>query len=148
MRISSAKKLIGQRVVATTLSMGEYVGILLEARGSPWRASIRVTGMLRPPPTRRRGKPERSFRIGQLMEVGGVCCKAAPPGVEGGNPLDVMRGRSIELQRDLAMLYGAPEAERISQELEAIKRQMDDEEERHGASSGRSGADRAGGTAA
>lgn len=138
MKIAQARKLIGERVVATTLSRGEYVGILVDVYGSPWRARVRVTGMLRPPPTKKRGKPERSLAHGELLEIGGVCCKPAPPGVIGGNAVEVLRGRSIELQRDLAMLYGAPEAKRIVMELEAVERQMADEEARKKSSEVRS----------
>lgn len=85
MRRKEAERLIGTRVSAWTAANGEYVGILREVKGSPWRAVVEITGILRPACTFEVGRSvqRRGFRPGEMIEVGGVCCKPVSDDVRG-----------------------------------------------------------------
>ncbi len=71
-----AEKLIGSQVKAWTAMNGEYVGVLEEVFGSPWRARVRVSGVVKPACHFENGHVcRRGFRPGDTLEVGGVSIK-------------------------------------------------------------------------
>jgi hypothetical protein len=78
-----AQSLIGTRVQAWTSANGVYVGILEQVSGSPWRGTVRVTGILEPASHFEvgRGPCRRGFRPGETLEVGGN--NIAPTNTEG-----------------------------------------------------------------
>lgn len=79
MKRKDAEKLIGTMVTAWTSMNGEYVGILREVKGSPWRAVVEITGVTAPAVTFEIGRTtqRRGKRPGEMIEVGGACCKPA-----------------------------------------------------------------------
>lgn len=76
MKRADAQNLIGQPVSAWTAANGTYVGTLEEVivnPGSPWRARVRITGVLSSAHHHEKGRTVRKgFRIGQEIEVGGI----------------------------------------------------------------------------
>jgi hypothetical protein len=77
MRIKEAQALIGSQVSAWTALNGVYVGTLESVFGSPWRASVKITGVLEPASHLQHGKVcRRGFRVGEQLEVGGSNIKA------------------------------------------------------------------------
>lgn len=69
----AAQALIGTRVEAWTAANGIYVGTLVEVRGSPWRGTVEIDGVLRPADFEYgRPRPRRGFRPGERLEVGGI----------------------------------------------------------------------------
>jgi hypothetical protein len=82
MRIKEAQALIGSRVSAWTAMNGVYVGTLYSVFGSPWRASVTITGILEPASHLQDGKVcRRGFRVGEKLEVGGSSIR--PTSAEG-----------------------------------------------------------------
>ena len=91
-RKTRGHELLGQKVTVWTSSNGEYVGILEEESGSPWRGNVRITGILAPA-SRMDGVPRKGLRTGDIIEAGGVNIKKAPEGLEGGTYLQVLEGQ-------------------------------------------------------
>jgi hypothetical protein len=94
MKRKDAEKLIGTMVTAWTSMNGEYVGILREVKGSPWRAVVEITGVTAPAVTFEVGRAfqRRGKRPGEMIEVGGVCCKPAV-NVMGASYLETLQGQ-------------------------------------------------------
>ena len=68
-----AQQLIGTSVTAWTALNGTYVGVLENVHASPWRGTVRITGILTPASHLQHGKVcRRGFRVGEILEVGGT----------------------------------------------------------------------------
>jgi hypothetical protein len=48
MKKREAEHLIGHQVTAWTAANGIYVGILQSIHSSPWRGTVKITGVLKP----------------------------------------------------------------------------------------------------
>jgi len=94
-----AEALIGQRVQAWTRLSGVYVGTLESICGSPWRGTVRVTGILEPACHLYLGRVcRRGFRLGETLEVGGV--NISPTENEGSPSYLTVLEQSIEKHRN------------------------------------------------
>lgn len=73
MRRAEGLALVGKRVSVWTGASGMYVGELFEVTTDrPWRAKVRIDGVLEPAVCYERDRPwRRGFRVGEEIEVGG-----------------------------------------------------------------------------
>lgn len=96
---AEALKLIGHLVTAWTAANGQYVGELVEVLNMrPWRAKVRVTGVLSSATHYERGAVcRRGFREGELLEVGNSSVKPAD-GVTGTDYLTALRKAQADSQ--------------------------------------------------
>lgn len=84
MRKQEAEALVGRPVMAWTAANGIYVGELTQIWGSPWRGSVRITGVVEPAQHfERGGLCRRGFRPGEVIEVGNSSIR---PALDAGHP--------------------------------------------------------------
>jgi hypothetical protein len=95
-----AEKLIGTSVTAWTSANGVYVGVLEEVKGSPWRGSVRITGVLDTPTPweARRISQRKCLEVGRLIEVGGTNIKPNAEGLIGFTPIEAWRAKLAVFQ--------------------------------------------------
>ena len=71
MNRSEALSLIGAQVRVWTAANGVYAGVLEGIAGSPWRGTVRVTGVVEVAQHLERGMPcRRGFRPGETLQAG------------------------------------------------------------------------------
>jgi hypothetical protein len=96
-----AKKLLGRTVKAWTAVNGVYVGRLvgIDTRRGKWRGFVLITGIISPAchfdGTRRHG-----FRVGELIDVGGISINPAPGMLGKADYMD-----AVKLERDAMSNY-------------------------------------------
>jgi hypothetical protein len=124
MRIKEAQQLIGTSVSAWTAMNGTYVGVLESVQGSPWRGSVRITGILSPASHLQHGQVcRRGFRVGEQLEVGGSSIK--PTTAAGADSYLEVLERAIAENRSRPVISGSPHAwvhEAFAKAMEVVAR--------------------------
>lgn len=110
MNRNEANNLIGQQVEAWTAANGIYVGEFVEMltpRGRPWRAKVRITGVLSVADCEyaRAGRQRMGFRIGDTIEVGNSSIR--PTTETGVTYLEALQNRLAHVEADIARFTAA-----------------------------------------
>jgi len=107
--VKEASGWIGQSVYVWTAINGEYIGVLEEVFGSPWRGKVRVTSVVKPVGFTydRADRPRTGFEIGEHIEAGGSSIRLQPAPDQPLTYLDALRRDLDGLRRLTAGAEGS-----------------------------------------
>ena len=107
--------MVGKSVHVFTSLNGEYIGVLEEVFGSPWRGKVRVTSVTHPVGFTydRPDRPRVGYEIGEFIEAGGSSIRLQPAPQRSLTYLDALR-RDLEQTRRLLASEGAEKSKSYS----------------------------------
>lgn len=116
---------------AWTAMNGEYVGILREVKGSPWRAVVEITGVIKPAVVFEIGRSvqRRGFRPGEQIEVGGSSCR--PTTEIGTSYADALRAQLSQFQEWQGSPARNPKDTWLDQAVEDVKKAIKTEDDQN-----------------